>query len=142
MLMRVAPQSALVGQSLADTHIGHNYDLWRAVCHGVALMGSGALLALLYLAAAFVSVTSSNAAAAVILAPIAAKAAEASGVELSHALLAVAYGCSCAFLVPFAHQYNLMVMGPGGYRNRDFLVVGGGLSVVTAITAVILLTLL
>jgi di/tricarboxylate transporter len=35
-----------------------------------------------------------------------------------------------------------MVMGPGGYRNRDFLVVGGGLSIVTAGTAVVLLLLL
>ena len=107
----------------------------------VDLLGSGALLALLYIAAAAVSVTSSNAAAAVILAPIAAKAAEASSVDPRMALLAVAYGCSCAFLVPFAHQCNLMVMGPGGYRTRDFLVVGGGLSVVVTLTAVVLLAL-
>jgi di/tricarboxylate transporter len=108
----------------------------------VEILGGGALLALLFLAAALVSVTSSNAAAAVVLAPIAANAAEVSGVELRNALLAVAYGCSCAFLVPFAHQCNLMVMGPGGYRNRDYLVVGGGLSVVVTGTAVVLLSLL
>ena len=36
-------------------------------------------------------------------------------------LLAVAYGCSCAFVMPY-HQWNLLVTTPGGYRNRDFFV--------------------
>ena len=51
-------------------------------------------------------------------------------------LLAVSFGCSCAFVVPFAHQCNLMVQGPGGYSTRDFVRVGGGLSVVVALVAV------
>ena len=56
-------------------------------------------------------------------------------------LLAVAYGASCAFVLPFAHQCNLMVMGPGGYRTRDFARVGIGLSIVMAVTAVAVLAL-
>ena len=76
--------------------------------------------------------TSNNAATAVILAPVAAQAAAAGGIDLTKAFLAVAYGTSCAFLLPFAHQCNLMVMGPGAYETRDFARVGLGMSLVVA----------
>jgi len=106
--------------------------------------GSGhlAIFALLFLLAAVFSNTVNNAAAAVILAPIAARTAASAGLEVKEALLAVAFGCSCAFLIPFSNQCNLMVLGPGGYRTRDFLLMGGGLTLVSATVAVAGLTLL
>jgi di/tricarboxylate transporter len=103
-------------------------------------MGVAGVLAGLYLMSALISITSSNAAAAVILSPVAARAAFDLQIDLSNALLAVAFGCSCAFIVPFAHQCNLMVAGPGGYRRRDFLAVGSGLSLVVAVVAIALLS--
>jgi hypothetical protein len=36
-------------------------------------------------------------------------------------VLAVAFGGSNAFTCPMGHQVNLMVMGPGGYKYRDYL---------------------
>jgi di/tricarboxylate transporter len=111
----------------------------QGVLGSVSAMGPPGVLAALFLLAAVISVTSSNAAAAVILAPVAWRAAEAIDIEPSAALLAVAYGCSCAFLVPFAHPCNLLVWVPGGYRTRDFAVVGAGLSIVVAAVAVTLL---
>jgi di/tricarboxylate transporter len=99
------------------------------------------MLASLFFIAAAVSVTSSNSAAAVIIAPIAAEIATSSSMRLEHALLAVAYGCSCAFVLPFA-QWNLMVMGPGGYQARDFARFGLGLSLVMGLTVVGLLSLM
>lgn len=107
-----------------------------------ASLGAPAVLAGLFLLAALISVTSSNAAAAVILSPVAVRAAEPLGLTPAAALLTVAYGCSCAFIVPFAHQCNLMVAKPGGYTTRDFLVVGSGMSLVVAIVAVTMSTLL
>jgi di/tricarboxylate transporter len=95
----------------------------------------------LFVVSAVLSTTSNNAAAAVILAPVAYAAAQSSGVEVSQAFLAVAYGASCAFVLPFAHQCNLMIMGPGGYHTKDFAKVGIGLSVVMAVTTVVLLAL-
>jgi di/tricarboxylate transporter len=95
----------------------------------------------LFSASALLSTTSNNAAAAVILAPVAYAAAESSGVDVSMAFLAVAYGASCAFILPFAHQCNLMIMGPGGYQTKDFVKVGIGLSIVMAATAIFLLSL-
>jgi di/tricarboxylate transporter len=92
----------------------------------------------LFLLSAVLSTTSNNGAAAVILAPVAASAA---GPDVAKAFLAVAYGASCAFALPFTHQCNLMVMGPGGYRTRDFVRVGSLLSLLVALVAVVMLSI-
>jgi di/tricarboxylate transporter len=104
-------------------------------------LGDFYVFGMLFVVSAVLSTTSNNAAAAVILAPVAYAAAQSSGVEVGKAFLAVAYGASCAFVLPFAHQCNLMIMSPGGYRTKDFVKVGAGLSIVMAITAVVLLAL-
>jgi len=105
-------------------------------------LGNFYVFGMLFLLSAVLSTTSNNAAAAVILAPVAFSAAQSSGVEVGKAFLAVAYGASCAFVLPFAHQCNLMVMGPGGYTTKHFAKVGIGLSIVMGISAVTLLTVL
>ena len=104
-------------------------------------MGQFYVFGVLFTISALLSTTSNNAAAAVILAPVAYAAAESSGVDVGMAFLAVAYGASCAFVLPFAHQCNLMIMGSGGYKTKDFVKVGSGLSIVMAVTAVVLLSL-
>ncbi|MEE8143635.1 MAG: SLC13 family permease [Planctomycetota bacterium] len=106
----------------------------------VQVLGPAAILATLFLVAAAISMTCSNAASAVILSPIAVQAAESvPQLEPQQALLAVAYGCSCVFVLPIANQSHLMVMGPGGYRSRDFVRLGIGVSVVVMATAIALL---
>ena len=102
-------------------------------------LGPFYVFGMLFAVSALLSTTSNNAAAAVILSPVAYAAAQSSGVDVGMAFLAVAYGASCAFILPFAHQCNLMVMGPGGYQTKDFAKVGTGLTVVMALTAVALL---
>jgi di/tricarboxylate transporter len=104
-------------------------------------LGKFYVFGVLFAVSALLSTTSNNAAAAVILAPVAYAAAESSGVDVGMAFLAVAYGASCAFILPFAHQCNLMIMGPGGYQTKDFVKVGTGLSIVMAVTAVVLLAI-
>jgi di/tricarboxylate transporter len=104
-------------------------------------LGQFYVFGVLFLVSAVLSTTSNNAAAAVILAPVAYAAAQSSGVDVGEAFLAVAYGASCAFVLPFAHQCNLMIMGPGGYGTKDFVKVGIGLSVVMAVTAVVFLAI-
>ncbi len=44
--------------------------------------------------------------------------------------VAAAIGCSASFLTPIAHPVNLIMMGPGNYRFKDFFKVGAGLMVV------------
>ena len=105
-------------------------------------LGEFYVFGVLFVVSAILSTTSNNAAAVVILAPVAYAAAASSGVDVGKTFLAVAYGASCAFILPFAHQCNLMVMGPGGYSTKDFAKIGAGLSIVMAVVAVGLLAVL
>jgi di/tricarboxylate transporter len=72
--------------------------------------------------------------ASLILSPLALSAALASGADARGMSMAVALGCSLAFLTPFGHPVNMMVMGPGGYTMRDFLRIGGPLTLLLILT--------
>jgi di/tricarboxylate transporter len=102
-------------------------------------LGEPGVLLVLFGLASILSMTCNNGAAAVILAPVAAQVAIAGGLDLHAAFLAVAFGASCVFMLPFGNQCNLMIMGPGGYRTLDFLKAGTGLTIIMAVTTVILL---
>ncbi|CAM4159356.1 SLC13 family permease [Vreelandella rituensis] len=65
-----------------------------------------------------------NAAAAVLMAPIAASLAEGFEASLDPFLMVVAVSASCAFLTPIGHQSNTLVLGPGGYRFGDYWKLG------------------
>jgi di/tricarboxylate transporter len=73
-----------------------------------------------------------NAAAAVLMAPIAFSLATGLGASPDPFLMAVAVGASCAFLTPIGHQSNTLVMGPGGYRFGDYWRMGLPLSLLVA----------
>jgi di/tricarboxylate transporter len=66
----------------------------------------------------------SGVAVAAVVAPVAILAADSLGVEPRAVGIAVVLGCSMTFATPLGHPVNLLVMGPGGYRFRDFLKVG------------------
>jgi len=113
----------------------------RGIVDSVESLGMPAVVAALYLIASLAAMLSTNAAAAVIVTPVAAEAALAGGLDVRVALLAVGFGCSSNFMLPFS-QCNLLVMSPGGYRATDYLRVGPGLMLVSAVTVVACLVLL
>ena len=45
-------------------------------------------------------------------------------------MMGVSLAASAAFMTPFSHKANLLVMGAGGYRASDYLRVGTPLTVV------------
>jgi di/tricarboxylate transporter len=77
-----------------------------------------------------------NAAAAVLMAPIAISLAHGMGVSADPLLMGVAVGASCAFLTPVGHQSNALVMAPGGYRFGDYWSLGLPLSILVVGAAV------
>ncbi len=72
----------------------------------------------------------------ILLSPVALSLADASGADPRGMAMAVALGCSLAFLTPVAHPVNTLVMGSGGYRPRDYVRVGAPL---TALTFIVIL---
>ncbi|WP_461419670.1 SLC13 family permease [Gudongella sp.] len=77
-----------------------------------------------------------NAAAVLIMAPIALEIAEGLSASPDAFLMSVAIGASCSFLTPIGHQSNTLVMGPGGYKFGDYWKMGLPLEVIVAAVAV------
>lgn len=77
-----------------------------------------------------------NAAAALLMAPIAASLASGFDVSMDPFLMVVAVSASCAFLTPIGHQSNTLVLGPGGYRFGDYWKLGLPLSLVVLAVAI------
>lgn len=77
-----------------------------------------------------------NAAAAILVAPIALSLSAELGMASDAVLMAVAVGASCAFLTPIGHQSNALVMEPGGYQFGDYWRLGLPLSILVTVVAV------
>ena len=83
-------------------------------------LGPLALLAGFYILTNMLTQFMSNAASTMLIAPIAIGAAQQTGSEPYALLMTVAVAASAGFLTPVAHQSNVLVMGPGGYRFADY----------------------
>ena len=100
-------------------------------------MGPVAVLAAFYLLTAIMTETMSNAAAAVLLAPIAISTAEQIGADPRPFLMAITFAASTGFSTPVGYQTNTMIYVPGGYRYTDFLRAGVPLNLIFCILSVI-----
>ena len=104
---------------------------------GAASSASPALtIAILMAATMMLSNVINNAAAAILVAPIALSLARGLEASADPFLMAVAIGASCAFLTPIGHQSNTLVMAPGGYKFGDYWKMGLPLSLIVIATAV------
>ncbi len=102
--------------------------------------GAEIIIGLLLVVTAFLTnIMAGQSAAPIILAPIGLTIASSTGLDPRAVLMTIAVGCSLAFPTPIGHPVNIMVMGSGGYSFRDFVKVGGPLTIL--LVAVILLSL-
>lgn len=90
----------------------------------------------LFLLCMLLSNVVNNAAAALLMAPIAVSLANGFNVSLDPFLMVIAVSASCAFLTPIGHQSNTLVLGPGGYRFGDYWKLGLPLSLVVLAVAI------
>ena len=72
-----------------------------------------------------------TAALVVLMAPIVFSTSASMGLSPHGLLMAVAMAASASFMTPVAHPANTLVMGPGGYMFKDYMKIGGLLTLVT-----------
>lgn len=108
----------------------------------VALLGDlgprGVMLGLFILTALLTEVIS-NAAATVLLVPIAIDIALGLNVSPKTYVMAVVLAASTSFLMPIGQQVNVIIFGPGGYRFADYPKVGIWLNLIILILVAIFL---
>jgi di/tricarboxylate transporter len=129
LLGAILPLGLAMHQSGAAAYVAHHLlELAQPLgMHGVLAM-------FLLTTTAFTAIIS-NAAAAVVLAPVAVAVAGTLGVSALPFVIAVMIGASNSFLSPVGYQTNAMIYGPGGYRFSDYVRVGGPLTVLVVVVA-------
>jgi di/tricarboxylate transporter len=103
--------------------------------------GPLALLAGMYLLVAVITQAMSNAAAMVLIVPIAVDSALGLGANHITFTMAVVIGAATSLLSPVGHKANVLVFSPGGYRFADYARVGALLTVALLIVSVVFLPL-
>lgn len=91
--------------------------------------------------ATFFSLVMSNVGATVLLVPIAINLAIVTGANPALFALIVALAASNAFILP-THPVNALIMGPGGYRVKDFVRVGGWMSGLYIVVSLVMVNLI
>jgi len=123
-----------VGQALETTG-GAELIAGQMLAFGGGLAPAG-VLTMVLVGTMLLSNVVNNAAAAILVAPIALSLSAELGMPSDAILMAVAVGASCAFLTPIGHQSNALVMEPGGYQFGDYWKLGLPLSILVTVVAV------
>jgi di/tricarboxylate transporter len=103
--------------------------------------GDVAVLGVVVLLTGVLTELLSNNACAAIMGTLALATAKTTGMDARPLLLAVAVTSSYGFATPLGYQTNLMVLGPGGYKFRDYLKVGIPLDILCWIMTIIIVPL-
>jgi di/tricarboxylate transporter len=112
--------AALIPVAGAMEQTGAADILARFFVDTVAQGNAIAALGVMLVVTMFLSDVMNNAATAAVMCPIALGIAGSLGVSADSFLMAVAIGASCAFLTPIGHQNNTLILGPGGFKFKDY----------------------
>nr|WP_298249143.1 SLC13 family permease [uncultured Halomonas sp.] len=118
----------IIGSALAIAQGLESSGAAALLAHGMQTLfaGYGVYAAFIgcYLMTLLLTETVTNNAAAALAFPVAWTTAQAFGADPMPFIMAVAYGASACFLIPYGYQTHLMVYSPGRYRIQDFLQTG------------------
>jgi di/tricarboxylate transporter len=129
-----------VAEALRATQV---VDRLADFVHLVAGNNPYLMIGFIFLSVVLLAEAITSNAAALLMYPVALKAALLSGFDLASAAKAVgmtvAVAASSAFQTPIGYQTNLIVYGPGGYRFRDYAKLGLPLCLLVGSVAVYLI---
>jgi di/tricarboxylate transporter len=119
-----------LGIAIQSTGLG---DSVAGLLGGLSARGSLALTPALILTGLLLAQLLGSQVAAIVLTPIGLSLAATLGADPRAIGMAIALSCSLAFLTPLGHPVNALVMGSGGYTFRDYLRVGGPLTLIVLV---------
>jgi di/tricarboxylate transporter len=99
--------------------------------------GAHAVLLALVLISSAISQSLDGSLAVILLAPVGVQIANQLGVSPYPFVMALTLAASVAFLTPFSHKANLLVMGVGGYKVKDYFKIGLPMTILIFITLVL-----
>ena len=111
---------AAFSMGIALEHTGGAQYIAQQVIGALEGYGPQVLIAGLFLLVAIMTNLLSNAATAILFAPIAISVSAQTGIDAKILVLTVLFAANCSFATPIAYQTNLLVMGPGHYSFGDF----------------------
>ncbi|HSR67937.1 MAG TPA: SLC13 family permease [Acidobacteriota bacterium] len=101
--------------------------------HGPTAVSAG-----LFTLSSLLSQSLDGAPTVVLLAPVILQTSSQLGISPQTLMMGATLGASVLFLTPFSGKASLLVMGPGGYRVKDFLRVGFPLTIILLVLLVFL----
>ncbi|MGB5879417.1 MAG: SLC13 family permease [Thermoanaerobaculia bacterium] len=130
--------AAVLPVGLAMERTGAAQLLADSVAEIAGPMGPYAILGALVVLASLLSQGLDGAPAVVLLAPVVLQTAQTLGLSPYPLMMGVSLAASAAFMTPFSHKANLLVMGAGGYRSSDYLKVGTPLTLLLFVLLIVL----
>ena len=116
--------AGMLPMGIAMAKTGTAQYLSDQIINLVGGFGPWAIMIGLFILTTIITEFMSNAAAAVLVAPIAISAAAQINVEPYAFVMGVGIAASNSFLFPIGHQASVLVYGPGNYRFFDYTKVG------------------
>ncbi|MCX7736683.1 MAG: SLC13 family permease [Candidatus Kapabacteria bacterium] len=131
-----------LGIAMDNNHTGTAQWLANNIVTQVGDYGPLVMLGTIYLFTTIITQIMSNAAAALLIGPIALAISGGFGLQPYPFMMAVAISASTSFLTPISHQANMLVYGVGNYKFMDFVRVGGPLNLIILIISLILIPII
>jgi di/tricarboxylate transporter len=129
----------MLGVSLGMQETGTAQLIIETVVGLLDGFGPLVILAAVYVLTSTLTEMVTNNAVAILVGPIVIGMAVQLGYDPRPFIMAVMFAASASFATPIGYQTNTFVYGAGGYKFRDFLVVGLPLNVIFAVVAVLVI---
>ena len=134
--------AGMLPMGIAMQNSGTALFLAQKIVELVGDWGTVAVLMGIFLMTALITEVMSNAAATVLVTPIAIDAARSLNANPQTFVMAVVIAAATSFLMPIGHQANVLVFGPGGYKFGDYTKVGIWLNIIIFFVVLIFLPLI
>jgi di/tricarboxylate transporter len=129
-----------VGFAFEKTGLAAYVASW--VTNSVDGLGPHFIIAGLAILSSLLSQLLDSSPAVVLAGPIALRVASETHISPYPLMMAVALAASIAFITPFSAKANLLVMGAGGYRSKDYFWPGLGLTIIGLVVIVFMVPMI